>query len=166
MISRTAELERRLAERGEWQFQNGIASFVAAPDLYKQFKNHGPVLKWPREFNDATIEFQMKATNCRASCSRSMALATFSESRSLMKHRMRPRHVKGSHPNHCLPRRIHGWGTRRPLRAQRLTTSMTKQPEERTTKAIGLALLKRTLVSLTCSKNILRLSLSISSPKG
>ncbi|WP_372717475.1 hypothetical protein [Novipirellula sp.] len=59
------ELEGRVAERGEWQFQNGIASCVADPDLYKQFKNHGPILKWPRQFNDATIEFEMKPTNCQ-----------------------------------------------------------------------------------------------------
>ncbi len=59
------ELKGRVAERGEWQFQNGIASCVADPDLYKQFKNHGPILKWPRQFNDATIEFEMKPTNCQ-----------------------------------------------------------------------------------------------------
>ncbi len=62
---RSDELEGRLAERGEWQFQNGIASCVADPDLYKQFKNHGPILKWPREFNDLAIEFEMKAIDCQ-----------------------------------------------------------------------------------------------------
>ena len=62
---RSPKLEGRLAERGEWQFQNGIASCVADPDLYKKFKNHGPILKWPRKFNDATIEFEMKAKDCQ-----------------------------------------------------------------------------------------------------
>jgi hypothetical protein len=61
---RSAELEGRQAERGEWQFHNGVASCVADPVLYKQFKNHGPILKWPRELNDSTIEFEMKAENC------------------------------------------------------------------------------------------------------
>jgi hypothetical protein len=61
---RSAKLEDRLAERGAWQFRGGVASCVSDPDLYKQFKNHGPILKWPREFNDATIEFEMKAENC------------------------------------------------------------------------------------------------------
>ena len=60
-----AQLEGRLAERGDWKFENGIASCVADPNLYKQFKNHGPILKWPREFNDATIELEMKATDCQ-----------------------------------------------------------------------------------------------------
>ena len=62
---RSAKREGRLAERGAWQFRDGIASCVADPDLYKQFKNHGPILKWPREFNDAKIEFEMKAEDCQ-----------------------------------------------------------------------------------------------------
>ena len=62
---RGAELEGRLAERGEWQFQNGIATCIADPNLYKKFKNHGPILKWPREFSDGTIEFEMKAADCQ-----------------------------------------------------------------------------------------------------
>ena len=33
-------------------------------ELYKQFKNRGPIMKWPREFNDAEIQFEMKAMNC------------------------------------------------------------------------------------------------------
>lgn len=53
---RGAEFEGRQAERDDWQFQDGIASCVADPDLYKQFKNHAPILKWPREFSDATIK--------------------------------------------------------------------------------------------------------------
>jgi hypothetical protein len=60
-----AQKEGRQAERGEWQFQNGIASCIADPKLYKQFKNHGPILKWPREFTDANIEFEMKAIDCQ-----------------------------------------------------------------------------------------------------
>ena len=59
------KLAGRLAERGEWKFENGIASCVADPDLYKQFKNHGPILKWPRKFSDAAIQFEMKATDCQ-----------------------------------------------------------------------------------------------------
>ncbi len=54
-----------MAERGQWQFDDGIASCVADPKLYKEFKNHGPILKWPREFRDATIEFDVKATDCQ-----------------------------------------------------------------------------------------------------
>lgn len=59
------KLDGRLAERGEWQFRDGVASCLADPELYKKFKNHGPILKWPREFHDATVDFEMKATNCQ-----------------------------------------------------------------------------------------------------
>ena len=38
----------RQAERGAWQFQDGMASCVADPVLYKQFKNHGPILTTSR----------------------------------------------------------------------------------------------------------------------
>ena len=34
-------------------------------ELYKKFKNHGPFLKWAREFRDAEIEFEMKAADCQ-----------------------------------------------------------------------------------------------------
>ncbi len=60
-----ANLAGRLAERGEWKFKNHTASCVADPELYKKFKNHGPILKWPREFNDAVIGFEMKASDCQ-----------------------------------------------------------------------------------------------------
>ena len=60
-----AKFKGRLAERGEWKFENRTASCVADPELYKRFKNHGPILKWPREFTDGTIEFEMKASQCQ-----------------------------------------------------------------------------------------------------
>ena len=60
-----AALADRLAERGEWRFEGGVASCVADPELYKQYKNHGPILKWPREFTEGAIEFEMKAEGCQ-----------------------------------------------------------------------------------------------------
>jgi hypothetical protein len=57
--------EGRLAERGAWEIRKGVAKCVADPELYKQFKNHGPILKWPRKFNDGKIEFEMKAQDCQ-----------------------------------------------------------------------------------------------------
>ena len=61
----SAELNGRRAERGDWQFRDGVASCASDPVLYKQFKNHGPILNWPREFNDAMIAFEMKAQDCQ-----------------------------------------------------------------------------------------------------
>ncbi len=60
-----ATLKGRLAERGEWNFKNGEVSCVADPELYRKFKNHGPILKWPREFVDGTIEFEVKPKDCQ-----------------------------------------------------------------------------------------------------
>jgi len=60
-----AKLEGRSAERGDWKFQDNVASCVSDPKLYLQYKNHGPILKWSQEFKDATIEFEMKASNCQ-----------------------------------------------------------------------------------------------------
>lgn len=61
----SATNEDRLAERGDWTFKNQTASCVADPELYKRFKNHGPILKWPREFHDGAVEFEMKAEKCQ-----------------------------------------------------------------------------------------------------
>ena len=60
-----AKFKGRQAERGSWQFKDGFASCVADPVLYKKFKNHGPILKWPRKFEDAKIQFEMKAKDCQ-----------------------------------------------------------------------------------------------------
>ena len=42
----TEKFENRTAERGDWSFQEGIASVVSDPELYKKYTNHGPILKW------------------------------------------------------------------------------------------------------------------------
>lgn len=55
----------RQAERGRWQIGDGQAHCVSDPKLYKQYKNHGPILKWPHEFKEGTIEFQMKPSDCQ-----------------------------------------------------------------------------------------------------
>ncbi len=60
-----ADFKGRQAERGAWQFNDGVARCVSDPGLYKKFKNHGPILKWPRKFEDGKIQFEMKAKNCQ-----------------------------------------------------------------------------------------------------
>ena len=57
--------EARQALRGDWIFQNGVASCVSDPVLYKEFKNHGPILRWPTEFTDGTVEFEFKPEDCQ-----------------------------------------------------------------------------------------------------
>lgn len=55
----------RQALRGEWVYHEGVASCVSDPELYKEFKNHGPILRWPTAFTDGTVEFEFKPKNCQ-----------------------------------------------------------------------------------------------------
>lgn len=55
----------RSAERGAWTFQSGEARCVADPELYKKFKNHGPIIRWSGDFKEVTAEMEMKATDCQ-----------------------------------------------------------------------------------------------------
>lgn len=54
----------RQALRGEWVYQNGEAFCESDPELYKEFKNHGPILRWPCELSDGTMEFEVKPEGC------------------------------------------------------------------------------------------------------
>jgi len=58
------QLDGRVAERGEWKFENNVATCASDPELYEKFKNHGPILKWSREFTDGEIELEFKPTQC------------------------------------------------------------------------------------------------------
>lgn len=55
----------RAALRGDWKFEDGTARCVADPELYKKFANHGPILRWPAEFTDGTIEFAFQPKGCQ-----------------------------------------------------------------------------------------------------
>lgn len=57
------KMENRRALRGEWQFQDNVASCVADPELYKKFNNHGPILRWPVEMTDGTVQFEFRAVD-------------------------------------------------------------------------------------------------------
>jgi hypothetical protein len=59
------DLESRQALRGKWTFKDGTAHCVADPELYKKFDNHGPILRWPAEFTDGTLEFEFQPKNCQ-----------------------------------------------------------------------------------------------------
>jgi hypothetical protein len=59
------KLESRQALRGDWKFKNNIASCVSDPKLYKEFKNHGPILRWPCAFTDGTVEFEFQPKGCQ-----------------------------------------------------------------------------------------------------
>lgn len=57
----------RQALRGEWKFENNQASCVSAPELYKKYKNHGPILRWSpsKPFTDGTVEVEFQPKKCQ-----------------------------------------------------------------------------------------------------
>ena len=59
-----AKSKTRQALRGDWKFENGIASCVSDPELYRKYANHGPILRWPAEFTDGTLEFEFQPKDC------------------------------------------------------------------------------------------------------
>jgi hypothetical protein len=54
----------RQALRGDWKYRNNAATCVSDPELYKKFANHGPILRWPCEFTDGTVEFEFQPKGC------------------------------------------------------------------------------------------------------
>jgi hypothetical protein len=50
----------RRASRGEWRFQDNTASCTQDDELYKQHKNHGPIIFYDLPHTDATIRFSYK----------------------------------------------------------------------------------------------------------
>ena len=51
----------RRAMRGTWVFDHGSATCTQDDELYKKFKDHGPVVWQDVDFIDATVRFSMKA---------------------------------------------------------------------------------------------------------
>ncbi|MFK7765737.1 MAG: alpha/beta fold hydrolase [Mariniblastus sp.] len=62
-----SNFDSRVAERGEWKFENNVASCESDPELYKKHKNHGPIIKWPSKegFTDCALEFEIKPEQCQ-----------------------------------------------------------------------------------------------------
>lgn len=56
----------RRAMRGAWTFKNGVASCTQDDALYKQYKNHGPIIFYDLPFDDATVTFSFKAEKAKA----------------------------------------------------------------------------------------------------
>lgn len=61
----TEKFETREAERGDWSFQDGVASVVSDPVLYKKYSNHGPILKWTVDCSQGKTVFGMKPSGCQ-----------------------------------------------------------------------------------------------------
>jgi hypothetical protein len=52
-----AQNPQRKAQRGEWKYTSGTATCTQDDELYKKFKNHGPILFYDLAYSDAVIEF-------------------------------------------------------------------------------------------------------------
>lgn len=59
------KLEARRASRGEWKYADGIAKCTQDDELYKKFKDHGPIIFYDLPHADATIRFKFKAEGCK-----------------------------------------------------------------------------------------------------
>lgn len=60
-----AKLAVRRPARGEWRFQNHVASCTQDDALYAKSKDHGPILFYNQPFQDGTIRFSFKTDGCK-----------------------------------------------------------------------------------------------------
>ncbi|MDF1811164.1 MAG: hypothetical protein P1V20_03090 [Verrucomicrobiales bacterium] len=56
----------RRASRGDWTFSDGIASCTQDDELYKKYKDHGPIIFYDLAHKDASISFSFKATDAKS----------------------------------------------------------------------------------------------------
>lgn len=56
----SADSPVRRATRGPWKYENGTVVCTQDDELYKKFKDHGPVIWYDVDFTDATVKFSMK----------------------------------------------------------------------------------------------------------
>lgn len=55
------DLKLRRAARGPWSFENHTATCTQDDELYKKFKDHGPILFYDVPHTDATVSFRFRA---------------------------------------------------------------------------------------------------------
>lgn len=61
-----ARLPERKAARGPWKFAEGIASCTQDDELFKKFKDHGPIIFYEVPHQNAKVRFAFKAEACRS----------------------------------------------------------------------------------------------------
>ncbi len=59
------KLKARRALRGDWKFAGGTATCTQDDKLYKQFKDHGPILFYDLAHTDVTVRFSFKAEGAK-----------------------------------------------------------------------------------------------------
>lgn len=59
------KVPERRAMRGDWQIDDGIARVTQDDELYKKYKDHGPILFYDVATTDATFRYAFKAEGCK-----------------------------------------------------------------------------------------------------
>lgn len=55
-----AKLRERAAVRGEFEFNDGVMKVEHNPDLYKKYKDHGPMVVYAGQFKDADVHLRFR----------------------------------------------------------------------------------------------------------
>lgn len=61
-----ASYPHRNAARGDWIIADGVASVTQDDELYKKYKNHGPIMIYTVPHTDASAVVEFKPEGCRA----------------------------------------------------------------------------------------------------
>ncbi len=60
-----AKVKERRALRGDWIIADGVASCTQDDDLYKKYKDHGPIIFYDHATGDCTVRFRFKPEGCK-----------------------------------------------------------------------------------------------------
>lgn len=61
-----AKVPERRAMRGDWKIEDGVASVTQDDELYKKYKDHGPIIFYDLETDNATFRYSFKPDGCKA----------------------------------------------------------------------------------------------------
>ncbi len=61
----SSEMAERNAARGDWKIANGQAKVAHNDELYKKFKNHGPIMIYTVDHTDANAVVEFKPNGCK-----------------------------------------------------------------------------------------------------
>ncbi|MEM1441612.1 MAG: hypothetical protein AAGF67_04685 [Verrucomicrobiota bacterium] len=60
------KVSERRAVRGDWLIENGVASVTQDDELYKKYKDHGPIIFYDVATTDATFHYAVKPQGCKS----------------------------------------------------------------------------------------------------
>ena len=60
------KVPERRAMRGDWQIEGGVASVTQDDELYKKYKDHGPILFYDLPTTNATFHYAVKPAGCKS----------------------------------------------------------------------------------------------------